>query len=132
MTPHEARELRTSVRKVRRLIECYRETLRRERDAALVEVERLKGELELMRGTTYCAYCSERFELDSPDMTERVTAHILTCPKHPMRAVEAERDALQAELREAIKHGAWLQGELTEAKGQLVALKYGNTKEHEQ
>jgi len=92
---------------------------------AEAEVARLKGE-------TYCAYCGERFPLDAPDATTQIGAHIGTCPKHPMRAVEAERDALKAELREAIKSGAWLQGELTEAKGQLVVLKYDNTPKKEE
>jgi len=97
----------------------------REAEALVAEVARLKGE-------TYCAYCGERFPLDAPDATTQIGAHIGTCPKHPMRAVEAERDALKAELREAIKSGAWLQGELTEAKGQLVVLKYDNTPKKEE
>jgi len=45
MTPHEARNLRASVRKVRKLIKEYGDSLRSERDAALAEVERLKRDV---------------------------------------------------------------------------------------
>lgn len=68
-------------------------------------VEKLRAELELMRGTTYCAYCGARFELDAPDMSERITAHIMTCDQHPMRAVERERDAAQARLAQLAEAG---------------------------
>lgn len=61
-------------------------------------VERLEAEVERLKGETYCAYCGERFPLDAPDATERIGRHIEACPRHPMRAVEAERDAARAEI----------------------------------
>jgi len=60
-------------------------------------IDALKKEMDL----TYCAYCGESFPMD--DDATKVSAHIATCPKHPMRDVEAERDALKAEVFRWVK-----------------------------
>ena len=73
--------------------------------AALADVARLTLENEKlnagMAGATYCAYCGYRVELD--DMAASgISEHIHTCPQHPMRAVEAERDTALAALAAAV------------------------------
>jgi transcription elongation factor Elf1 len=50
------------------------------------------GEMEQRFGFTYCAYCGKSFMCDAPDVTDSVSKHVATCSKHPMRAVEKERD----------------------------------------
>jgi hypothetical protein len=62
-------------------------------------------ELTRMKSETYCAYCGERFQLDD-DVASRVSEHIRACQKHPMRKVEAERDALLADLTSERHHYA--------------------------
>jgi len=52
---------------------------------------------------------------------------VLTLKEVEQSELGTEVERLKVKLREAIKNGAWLQGELTEAKGQLVVLKYGHT-----
>jgi len=55
--------------------------------------------------STYCAYCGEAFVLDDA-AASKVTEHIYSCLKHPMRDVEAERDALREKgqaLADALK-----------------------------
>ena len=48
------------------------------------EVERLKKEnQELKTGTSRCAYCGERFPMDTVT-ADQVGSHIATCPKHPV------------------------------------------------
>jgi len=56
-----------------------------------LEAERRARELET---STYCAYCGEKFLLDDSAAT-KVTEHIYSCEKHPMR--EIERRAQEAE-----------------------------------
>lgn len=58
----------------------------------------LEAEVFRLKGETYCAYCGKRFLLDAPNATEHIGQHIAECPKHPMRIVEAERDAARAEV----------------------------------
>jgi hypothetical protein len=65
----------------------------------------LRKKLEELENTTYCAYCGERFALDDKAATF-VTEHIRTCPDHPMRAIEAERNELLAALEALIIHPA--------------------------
>ena len=73
---------------------------RRERDAAVEEVERLRTENRAFQETTYCAFCGERFPLGDLAATA-VSKHVETCPKHPMRGPEYEAERLRAELSEA-------------------------------
>jgi len=63
-------------------------------------VEALVAEMARIKGETYCAYCSERFPLDAPDLSAQIGAHIAVCPKHPMRGVEKEL----AETRALLVH----------------------------
>ncbi|HET6454969.1 MAG TPA: hypothetical protein VFI02_11245, partial [Armatimonadota bacterium] len=44
---------------------------------------------------TYCAYCGFEVPIDD-EAASKISEHIATCPKHPMRVIEAERDRLQA------------------------------------
>jgi hypothetical protein len=55
-----------------------------------------------MYGSTYCVACGAKFEEDKPDTKGRVIAHVMTCAKHPMRAVEAQRDGLARRVRLAV------------------------------
>lgn len=66
------------------------------------EREALQAKLDGLEMTTYCAYCGERFALDDKAATF-VTKHIHTCPDHPMRLIEIERNALIAKLDMAVE-----------------------------
>jgi hypothetical protein len=64
------------------------------------QVARLTAELAAAQtarqdlfGSTYCVSCGAKFEEDKPDTKGRVIAHVMTCSKHPMRVIEAQRDA---------------------------------------
>jgi len=70
-----------------------------ERNAKIKELER----------STYCLYCGEYFPLDEGDIKDVVHLHILTCDKHPMRVVEADRKQLQSQ-------NARLEDDLTHAR----------------
>ena len=59
------------------------EALIAERDA-LVEVN----------SKTWCAYCEKRY-VRADNTMDQIREHISVCEKHPMRKVEAERDALK-------------------------------------
>lgn len=50
-------------------------------------------------GTIACAYCDWRDRHDGTlaDSKAKLVFHVAMCVKHPLRALEAERDALQAE-----------------------------------
>jgi len=63
--------------------------------AVAAELERVREENKAMRETTYCVYCGERFPLDG-SQENAVDKHVLTCPEHPMRAAERERDEATA------------------------------------
>ena len=67
---------------------------------AAEEAQRKLAEAErrLAEGTafTYCAYCGAKFAADGEHATDDVSQHICTCQKHPMRQVEAQRDAEKA------------------------------------
>ena len=77
-----------------------------------------------------CVYCGHKYPQDTPAWGDQVlTDHIRICPKHPLRAVEAERDRLHSLLDVLIKAadkysaehgfvGAWhkFNAELTAAK----------------
>ena len=66
------------------------------RDKALAKLA--EAERRLAEGTafTYCAYCGMKFAADGEHATDDVSQHICTCHKHPMRQVEAQRDAEKA------------------------------------
>ena len=50
-----------------------------------------------------CAFCNAEYPAGvPPTQHEALTAHVKECPRHPMRGVEAERDALRAELAQAV------------------------------
>jgi uncharacterized coiled-coil DUF342 family protein len=74
------------------------------RDGIMAEVKALTEERDLYRTrclSTYCGFCGEHFPADEDtqgEKTDAVQAHIRTCPKHPMRAVEEERDRLRARV----------------------------------
>lgn len=80
--------------------------------AALSDLGRVRQENDKlnagMAGGTYCAYCGYRVELDDMAASE-VSEHIRSCPKHPMREVEAERDEARAALSAAVakEREAW-------------------------
>jgi len=82
-------------------------------------------ENKALQGTTYCAFCGERFPLDGTAATA-VAEHIKTCPKHPMREVEADRNRLDSiatrqsvELREA-EHATRLEREKLHKLADLI------------
>lgn len=57
-----------------------------------------------------CAFCDAKYPPDTPPTQhEALTAHVAVCPKHPMRAIEAERDALRADAE-------WIEQALFERK----------------
>lgn len=51
-----------------------------------------------------CAFCGEEYPADTPpSQHDALTAHVRVCVRHPMRAVEQERDALAARVT-ALEH----------------------------
>jgi len=58
-----------------------------------------------------------------PDESERLRLQV--------ENLDAEVECLKVKLRESIKNGKWLQGELTRVKGEFVVLKHGHTWEKE-
>lgn len=49
----------------------------------------------------HCAFCNQAYPPGTPDSQyELLSAHIRVCSKHPMRKVEAERDALRAQIHD--------------------------------
>ena len=68
----------------------------------LQQLRRENAELRQRCESTYCAYCGDATFIDD-EAGEKVAEHIRTCPKHPMRAVEKERDTLRRELARALK-----------------------------
>jgi hypothetical protein len=83
--------------------------------------KRAEAEVARLKGETYCAYCGERFPLDAPDSCEQIGNHIQVCPKHPMRAVEAERDAALAEV-ERIRTEPTVAQVRAEMVGKIIAM----------
>ncbi len=55
----------------------------------LAERDELRRQIDL----TYCAYCDQPINVDE-EAARLMGLHIAACPKHPMRSIEAERDAL--------------------------------------
>lgn len=83
-------------RESERLISAANELtrLRAERDALLREIAAGR----ILR----CAYCGKEYPPGTPtSQDEALTAHIRKCDKHPMRALEADRDRLLELVRRA-------------------------------
>lgn len=78
--------------------ECDR--LRAERDAATREAEICKAIIKHCGGSfvVKCMLCGAPYDVRDPDWLK----HDLVCPKHPMRDVERERDALTRALTLAV------------------------------
>jgi FtsZ-binding cell division protein ZapB len=92
----EANALRRKVAELEARIEEMNELVDHvEEESGARDYAALEAEVERLKAATYCAYCGERFELD--DENASIGAHIKMCPKHPMRAVEAEVERLKAE-----------------------------------
>lgn len=74
----------------------------RERQEARAWVERMTAEARVLT----CAFCGEAYPPGAPPANhEALAAHVAVCAKHPMRAVEAERDALRAQLEGLVARG---------------------------
>ncbi len=43
---------------------------------------------------TYCAFCTAEFPDEAPDTVAQIQRHVYECPRHPMRAVERDRDEM--------------------------------------
>ncbi len=48
-------------------------------------------------GGTYCAFCTAEFPDEAPDTVAQIQRHVYECPLHPMREVERDRDAMDAQ-----------------------------------
>jgi hypothetical protein len=63
--------------------------------------------LEAANRTACCAFCGERLAEDAAWLgearTNALADHIRTCPKHPMRALEAEVSELREQLDRAME-----------------------------
>ena len=89
------------------------------RNAGLTaELARLRSRIAELETTTYCAYCGEQYPLDDA-AASRVSEHIKTCVKHPMRELEdywdsrattyrVERDYLLKELTRLRSEREWI------------------------
>jgi hypothetical protein len=65
----------------------------------------LKTEIERRNSKTWCAYCGFEIDIDDEAST-KISEHIMSCPKHPIRIYERHSEALEAEnaaLREQLK-----------------------------
>ena len=89
---------------LRESADCLRRQLakRDERNAALeARNKELEGERAKLLDDkfTLCAYCGAGFvNTEDADAGQQVGDHIATCPEHPMRVPERERDQLRADL----------------------------------
>jgi hypothetical protein len=89
------RDIKTVFKRAERL-EAENAALKAERDAAVKWMDEY-------RSKTYCAYCGATFDIDKDAFN--VSEHIRTCPHHPMREVEAERDRLKTALLRIAAYG---------------------------
>jgi hypothetical protein len=65
----------------------------------------LKTEIERRNSKTWCAYCGFEIDIDDEAST-KISEHIMSCPKPPLRRYERHSEALEAEnaaLRERLK-----------------------------
>jgi len=65
----------------------------------LAHIELCHAIIKDLETSTYCAYCGERCELDD-EAASKISSHIKSCKKHPMRKLEAD---LRAQLAEKDK-----------------------------
>ena len=72
-------------------------SLFREIDKWRTRAQTAEAQVAELEQFTYCAYCNKQFTLDD-EAAAKVTEHIYTCGKHPMRDVEQERDRLREAL----------------------------------
>ncbi len=71
----------------------------------LKECQAERDELRRQIDSTYCAYCGHAINVGDTAASRDEAAiligvHIATCPKHPMRSIEAERDIALKQLAE--------------------------------
>ena len=75
--------------------------LAEELDRTRAETMRLRQDrmnaFDVRASETYCAYCGKIFLRDD-DAATKISKHIRTCLKHPMRQVEQDRDEARAQL----------------------------------
>ena len=67
------------------------------------ELAQIKAERDRLRRyndklPTYCAYCGYEVPIDD-EAASKISEHIATCLRHPMRIVEAERDLLAKQAK---------------------------------
>ena len=89
--------------------------LTKERDEARQCGERLYYQYSQATGKVVtCAFCGHQYADGAPtSQHERLTAHVLVCEKHPLRAIEAERDTLRQRIAE-------LEADMEAASGALT------------
>lgn len=66
---------------------------------AEAENAELKTEIERRNSKTWCAYCGFEIDIDDEAST-KISEHIMSCPKHPIRIYERHSEALEAENAE--------------------------------
>lgn len=71
-------------------------------EARAQEAESARQRAEEQNKRTYCAYCGAEFLVDGD--AAKVTEHIYTCAKHPMRDVEKRAEKAEAALITAYNH----------------------------
>jgi hypothetical protein len=82
---------------------------------AEAENAELKTEIERRNSKTWCAYCGFEIDIDDEAST-KISEHIMSCPKHPIRIYERHSEALEAE-------NAALRAKLKLIEG--IFIKYG-------
>jgi DnaJ-domain-containing protein 1 len=97
-----------SLHRVLKLAFDARKKAEAERDAATREAEICKAIIKHCGGSfvVKCMLCGAPYDVRDPDWLK----HDLTCPKHPMRDVERERDALARRMR-VVEMGFWIKVE---------------------
>ena len=68
---------------------CLACKARDEIDSLRTDLAAAQAKLVTVTSRTYCAYCGHAVEMDD-DAASGISVHVQTCPKHPMRAVEAD------------------------------------------
>lgn len=82
-----------------------RERLTKERAEARAWAEKTVQEMAVNGRVVTCIYCGMEYGEGTPtSQDERLTAHIRTCEKHPMRALETENAHLREGLEKIAHH----------------------------